>query len=120
MNGRRSHAFVLPLVLVFMTTALALCALLRRDTGQAVRFAQVRQVRSENAYWSGHALAYSLGLLETGTPPTDPFICKLPLTNGQEVRYFRLTFDELTANNWQVDVEPTTLLDTSPLAPVTF
>jgi hypothetical protein len=86
----------------------------------AVRVEQVRQIRAETAYWSGHALGQAIALLETGTPLGNHFECALTLTNGHEVRYFRIVYDRLNGNNWQVDVEPITSIGGLPLAPLSF
>ena len=117
---RPRRGFALPAVMVFMVTALGLWVLLHRHSGSAMRIERIRDARAQSAYWSAHALAQALALLETGTPPKEPYECLLPISDGNEVRYFRLTYEKLNGKNWQVDVEASSLDSGLPIAPIIF
>ena len=113
-------AFALPAVLMFLTVAFAMWAIVFRSASTSLRLEDARAHRDTRATWLAPATAAGLRLLETGMPPSDSYECKLPITQDGQTRYFLLTFEKIGPLRWTVECEATDEDDDAPDAPATF
>src|SRR5690349_10893495 len=103
MRSRRhpsSCGYVLPAVILFLTIAFGIWAVVFRSCASVLRVEQARSHRATRTQWSMPATAAGLRLLETGNPPTSPYDCKLAVTQDSETRYFHLTFEEVSSTRY--------------------
>ena len=119
-GAARRRAVALPAVLLFLTVAFGAWAVLYRGSASVLRVEQARTLRESRNTWTAPAMAAALRLLETGTPPADPYACKLTLTQQGQTRYFRLSFESIGIVRWTVTAAPTDTDDLAPDAPSTF
>ena len=52
------------------------------------------------------AVARGVALLESGLPPTDPYVCLAEIVTTSGVRSFKVTFETAGAGNWSVNAVP--------------
>src|SRR5688572_27771228 len=90
------RGFILPAVLLFLAIAFGMWAVLFRSAGSALRIDEARSHRAARAEWTASAVANGLRLLETGSPPSDPYVCKLSITQDAQTRWFRLTYEQIS------------------------
>jgi hypothetical protein len=111
---------VLPAVLLFLAIAFGMWVVLFRSSGSILRVEQARVLRASRTQWSAPAMATALRLIETGTPPVDPYDCKLALTQDGVTKYFHITFEQLAPTQYRVQVVPTTSDDAAIDCPSSF
>jgi hypothetical protein len=114
------RGFALPAVMLFLLFAFGAWAVFFRSSGSIIRVEQARVLRESRSQWSAPAGATALRLLQTGNPPSDPYSCKVTLTQDAETRYLLLTFEKVGPARWNFVVAPTDADDASPDAPATF
>lgn len=95
------------LVLIFLALVLSLYSLSYRHTAAALRVEATRTLQLQRDEGSVHALAMGLALLETGLPPSNPYICAVTIDTSTGERSFTVTFALETANTWSVGARPT-------------
>ncbi len=64
--------------------------------------------------------ARALSLLETGHPPSTPYVCITTASVNGETQYFRVTYTSDIFSEWQITVQPTQAGDSSILMPSSF
>jgi hypothetical protein len=84
--------FAMMLVLVFIVLFLGLLGVALRQTAAALRIETVRIMQIQRDEGSVHAVARALALLETGLPPTDPYVCGIDVNTSAGIRAFTVTF----------------------------
>jgi hypothetical protein len=114
------RGYVLPAALLFVLVAFGAWAVLFRSCATVIRVEQARSLRDTRSVWTAPAMADALRLLQTGDPPSDPYACKLALTQNGEMRYFHLNFEKIGPVRWTVTATKTDADDVAPDAPATF
>ena len=99
--------YALMLVLVFIVLFLALFGVAYRQTAAALRIESVRSQATQRDEGSLHALARALALLETGNPPSDPYVCGVTIDTSFGPRSLTVTFASEGTNDWTVHSAPT-------------
>jgi hypothetical protein len=119
---RRSErtGYAMLLVLVFLILMFTLLALAYGQLASAVRTEAVRAQRTQRDQGSLCAVARGLALLETGLPPTDPYICGVTITTSTGNWPFTVTFASEGTNAWSVHSTPTGPNDNPQPMPATF
>lgn len=120
---RQKHprsGFAMMLVLVFIVLFLGLLGVALRQTAAALRIESVRIMQTERDEGSLHAVALGLTLLETGTPPADPYVCGTNITTSSGTRWFTVTFASEGVNQWSVRATATVDGENPQLMPATF
>jgi hypothetical protein len=107
-------------VLLFLVFAFATWTIYFRSSASLLRVEQARVERETRDQWTAPAMAQALRLLQTGMPPTDPYSCKLELTQDGVTKYFLLSYERISAARWTVTAAPTTSDEVAVDAPSTF
>ena len=109
---RRGYAMVL--VLVFLAVMMAFVAVGQRHVNSMLRIEQANfdaEMRGDRR----RALGQALQVLQTGPPPTDPFICSTTLDTSYGPQSFKITYRYKGGSDWIVRAElgshPTLLPD---------
>lgn len=115
---RRGYAMML--VLVFILLFLSLLGVAYRQATAALRIetAYAQQVQRDEG--SVHAVARGVMLLETGLPPSSPYVCGVTIATSTGPRSFTVTFTSQGGTNWSVSAAPTQSGETPPAMPSTF
>ena len=79
-----------------------------------------RTLQSRRDEGSIQALARGLALLETGFPPSDPYMGGVIINTSTGPRSFTVTFASEGGNNWSVLSTPTAANENPPTMPSTF
>jgi hypothetical protein len=99
-NTRRGYTTVLALVLIVLL--LCLWGVAYRQTAAALRMETVQSNRVQRDQGTALALAAALRLLQTGTPPTNPYIGSVTETTSSGTQSFTITFTQEGSNDWAV------------------
>lgn len=103
---RDRRGYALASVMIFLGVMLTFIAIGQRQLSSALRLERARaeaEFRDEGAL---QALAQGLRLLETGLPPSDPYVCRTDITTSRGVLTFDVNFSSDGLNNWTVTVAP--------------
>ena len=101
------HGYAMMLVLVFIVLFLALSAIAYRRTGAALRIESARSLQIQRDEGSIHAVARAVALLETGLPPSDPYVCGVTIDTPTGPRSYTVTLTSEGGDNWSVHSAPT-------------
>ena len=112
--------FAMMLVLVFIVLFLTMLGVTLRETATALRVETIRIRQVQRDEGSVHALARGLALLETGLPPSDPYICGVAIDTSTGTRFFTVTFASEGGDNWSVQSEATPAGYSPAPMPATF
>src|SRR5262245_14958440 len=112
--------FAMMLVLVFITLFLVMLGVACRRTATALRLEEVRAKQTLRDEGSVHALARGVALLETGLPPSDPYICGVDIETSQGTRSYTVTFTDEGDGNWAVNSTPTEEGESLTVMPAVF
>jgi len=116
--NRRGYAMML--VLVFIVMILSLYGLSFRYLTAVLRTETTRTLRTQRDEGAIQALAVGLELLETGFPPTDPYVCAVSLVAADTKRSFTVTFRSESDDTWSVRAAPTGPWENPQPTPNTF
>lgn len=108
------------LVLVFIALFLCFYSVAHRRLAAALRMETARTLQQRRDEGSLQALARGLALLETGLPPTDPYVCAVTLQTSSGERSFTVTFASEGENLWSVHTAPTEWPDAPEPMPESF
>ena len=108
------------LVLLFVLLFVTILGVGWRRLGSSVRVQTIRVGQIQRDQGSVQALGLGLGLLETGSPPSNPYACYVNVTTSQGVSSFTVTFTLEGSNAWAVRSSPTVFGASSPPMPATF
>jgi hypothetical protein len=117
-STRRGYA--LTLVLVFVVLMLAMLGIAWRGVASALRLETVRKTQIERDEGSVHAVALAMRLLETGVPPSVPYMCGVTLNTSNGAKSYTVTFAGEGENLWSVHSAPTAAGETPTPMPDTF
>lgn len=101
---RPRRGYVLLFVLAFLLVFLGLLGVACRQTAGALRVEAVRKQQAVRDQGSVHALARGMALLETGRPPSNPYVCGLSIDTPLGVRAYKVTFTSSGNDSWTVSV----------------
>jgi hypothetical protein len=118
LSTRRGYALML--VLLSLTLFLALLGVTYRRLGSAVRVVSAQTVQRQGDEGSLQALARGLALLETGPPPTTPYVCGLTINTSDGPRAYTVTFTSEGGTNWSVHAARTPASESPLPMPDTF
>ena len=124
-TGRRTpkpprHGYALMLVLMFIIVYLVILGIAYRGIASALRVATAHAQRIDRDEGSIPALACGLELLESGQPPSDPYVCGVLVTTSHGPQSFTLTFNQVDNATWNVTAGPTVAGSNPPVVPSTF
>jgi hypothetical protein len=113
------------LVLVFLALVLSFYSLSQRQMAAVLRTETVRTFQTQRDEGCIRALGRGLDLLETGFPPTSPYVCGTVVDTSAGSRAFTVTFqNEGTAADgkpaWSVRAAPTAVTETPEPMPSRF
>ena len=117
---KRRFGYAMMLVLVFLVLFLALWSLAYQQMAAALRADTARALQIRRDEGSIPALARGLALLETGYPPSNPYICGVIINTSAGPRSFTVTFASAGDSIWSVQSTPTAVNDNPPTMPSTF
>ncbi len=115
---RRGYAMVL--VLVFIALMLSIYSVAYRHVAAALRIEHARTLQRQRDEGSVEALGRGLALLETGLPPSDPYVCGTTVSTSTGARAFTVSFAAEAANTWSVQARPTLPPEDPPPMPPSF
>lgn len=108
------------LMLVFIGLMLCFYGVAYRQVGAALRVETARTSQRQRDEGSIQALARGLALLETGLPPSAPYVCAVTLDTSTGARSFTVTFATEGPGAWSVHAAPTGPLEDPVAMPPTF
>ena len=108
------------LVVGFLILFLALVGLAGSELAAAIRAQTACALQMQRDQGSIPALALGLALLETGSPPSDPYSCAVTINTPTGPSSFTVTFASTGPNAWSVNSAPTAPNDNPPPMPSTF
>lgn len=108
------------IVVVFVVLLLLLYSVAYRYTTSALRIETARTLQKERDEGTLQALARGLALLETGLPPSDPYVCGVTINTPTGPRSFTVTFASEGGDNWSVHSAPTLLGEDPDPMPSSF
>jgi hypothetical protein len=108
------------LVLVFLALLLTLWGISYRQIASALRIQSVRSQYALRDQGNLQALAQGLTLLQSGVPPTDPYVCATTIQMPAGTQSFTLTFSSNEPDVWTVNSTATQPGETIEPMPDTF
>jgi len=108
------------LVLVFIALMLSMYSVAYRHVAAALRIETARTLRTQRDEGSIHALARGVALLETGLPPSDPYVGGVTLDTPTGERSFAVTYTSEEGDTWSVHAAPTGPLEDPEPLPASF
>lgn len=112
--------YAMLIVLAFVTLFVSVLAIACSQLSSSILTETVRTKHLQRDEGSLHALARGLALLETGYPPSNPYVCGINVDTSLGPRAFTLTFTLDGPNQWTVRAAPTSDLESPPTAPLLF
>jgi len=109
------------MVLLFNVLFVALLGVAWRHTASALRLATVREKQTQRDEGCLHALALAMRRLETGLPPSTPYVCIATIDTRDGPRSFTVTFTQQTEpEKWTIHARPTAAGDPTTEMPDDF
>ncbi|MCE9635996.1 MAG: hypothetical protein K8T90_09840 [Planctomycetes bacterium] len=102
-SRRRERGHLLVWTAVFAILSMAYWALAFRATGDCIRAERATTLRLSRDAGASRALAVSVALLRTGTPPLSPYSCVVAPTGGTRC-VATFTQDPVDGEVWRVDI----------------
>lgn len=103
------------IVLAFVTLSLSLLAMACSQLSSSILIQTARTQQLQRDEGSIHAVARGLALLETGYPPTNPYVCGVTIDTSTGSHPFIVTFEFDAPNRCSVTAAPGENLATMPL-----
>jgi hypothetical protein len=119
-HHRERAGYAMLLVLLFLVLMFSLMAFAYGQLGAALRLETARAQQMQRDEGSIQALGKGLALLETGLPPTDPYVCGVAVNTSTGSSSFTVTFRSEGGNHWSVHSAPTTASENPQPMPVSF
>ena len=112
--------YAMVLVLVFLALMLTFYSVSYRHVATTLRAETVRTRQEQRDEGCIQALARGLTLLETGSPPSNPYTCAAVIGAPPDERSFTVSFTSETAGEWSLCAVPTEWPDQPELMPSSF
>jgi len=116
----RRDGYAMVLVLVFIALMLTFYSVSYRHVAATLRAETVRIRQRQRDEGCIQAVARGLTLLETGSPPSNPYTCAAVIGAPPEERSFTVTFTSETEDVWSVCAVPTEWPDQPEAMPSSF
>jgi hypothetical protein len=116
----RRPGYAMILVLFFSVLFLGLVGIAYRELCTAIRLQSLRAAQADRDEGAIQALARGLYLLETGLPPSNPYVCATTVDTSSGAHEYTVTFASQGGTSWTVSVTPTLPGDTPQAMPATF
>jgi len=100
-TGKRG-GYALLIVLGFVILFAALLGMAYQQLQSAVLIETVNEQEAQRDQGSVQALALGLQLLETGTPPSDPYVCGVTVQTATGPSSYVVTFTANGSSSWTV------------------
>ena len=121
MRARPSrNGYAMVLVMVFIALLLTFYSVAYRHVAAAVRAEKVRTKQAERDQGCIQAVGRGLTLLETGLPPSNPYVCETTIGAPPDARSFTVSFASEMEGVWSVHAAPTEWPDAPEPMPSTF
>jgi hypothetical protein len=117
---RRRSGYAMLMVLLFLILMFAIMAIACRQLESALRAESARALAVQRDEGSIPALAKALTLLETGLPPSNPYVCGTSIVTSTGTVSYTVTFTSQGNNTWSVQSTPTSPSDNPQPMPSTF
>jgi hypothetical protein len=120
---KRQHqrsGYAMLMVLLFLILMFSIMGLACRQLESALRAEQARALQVQRDEGSVPALGKALALLETGFPPTSPYVCGTSIVTSNGTVSLTVTFTSLGNNTWSVESVPTAPGDSPQPMPDSF
>jgi hypothetical protein len=117
-SPRRGYALMM--VLVFLVLFLAVLGVCYRHIAAMLRIESVNQIRIVHDQGCVEVLARAMALLESGLPPSNPFVCGATQTTSIGPKTMKIAFSLREDGLWQVRVSPAQSDERLPPMPDTF
>jgi hypothetical protein len=119
---RKPHrpGYAMLLVLAFLVMFFSVLSLAYSQLGSLIRAETARAQAVTRDAGCVPALARGLELLETGYPPTNPYVCGVSIDTPSGTRAFTVTFATQGAANWTVQAAPTPDNESPAPMPILF
>ena len=108
------------LVMVFIALMLTFYSVAYRHVAAAVRAETIRVKQRQRDEGCLRAAARGLSLLETGLPPSNPYVCGTIIGTPPDARSFTVRFQSEVEGVWSVRAYPTEWPDAPEPMPSTF
>jgi hypothetical protein len=107
-------------VLVFLAVTLTLVSISQRYVGTSVCVERASGQAELRDQGSLEALARALDLLETGLPPSHPYVCATTVETPLGSRSYTVTYTSASGDEWLIDVAPTHEAESPDSMPESF
>src|SRR5262249_18244496 len=114
------RGYALMLVLIFLVLSLSMASVAYRELAGILRVESARTTEDVRDQGSLEALARALALLETGTPPSNPYVVGVIVNTPNGERELTITMASLTPGVWTINSAPTTAGESPSPMPSTF
>jgi hypothetical protein len=108
------------MVVVFIALVFSLFGVAHRQMASALRIEAARTLQTDRDTGSIEAVARGLSLLETGLPPSDPYVCEATIGSAPDQRWYTVTFQTEGPGEWSVHAAPTQWPDAPEPMPPSF
>ena len=108
MKAAPRRAYAMMLVVLFLTLFSAILGVACCELAAAIRTVSLQAIQSDRDEGSLQAAALAVGLLETGLPPTSPYVCVATIDTPAGPRPVRVTWTLQTGTTWSVSAVPAT------------
>lgn len=112
--------YAMVLVMVFIALLLTFYGVAYRHVAAAVRAETIRVGQRQRDQGCIHAVARGLTLLETGLPPSNPYVCGTTIGAPPDDCPFTVKFESEVEGVWSVRAYPTEWPDAPQAMPSTF
>ena len=99
-SARRGYALMT--VSMFLVLMLAMTGVVHRHLSSTLRIEKARVQAEQRDEALIHAMAKAVELLETGTPPSDPYVCATTIDTSRGPESVTVTFANEAAEIWGV------------------
>jgi hypothetical protein len=107
-------------VLVFLAVSMVFIGLGQRRISALLRIEKARIADDDFNDGAVQAAGKALALLETGSPPSNPYDCGVTLTTSAGNVSYQVSFTSTVTNEWTIQVTPIASLGSLPTMPALF
>ena len=115
---RRGYAMIM--VLLFLVIFLVFLGVVYRRVGGLLRTETIHAIQVQRDQGSIEAMGRATTLLQSGLPPTDPYVCGVTLATPIGPEAYTVTYAKQKNGTWSVHVAPTTLTEYPSPMPDSF
>lgn len=107
-------------VLLFLAVSMIFVGLGQRRISALLRIERARIADDDFDDGAVQAAGKALALLETGTPPANPYHCGVTLSTSAGSLTYRVSFTSAVSDQWTILVTPVSSLGSLPTMPAVF